>query len=96
MILDADSELPATLPFPETFKRVLQKVIDDDYPLIKLAYNMKKFQTAEEQDDLQTDLANAIGETILVLGFEDTETGDWTGILYTYAADLGYDFSRTS
>ena len=95
--LNADSNIPTFLDTDDVFKRVLQHVIDNGYQLVAQAQHRTDFgkDDQEELSDLQTDLANAIGEAVLLLGFLDEETGPWMGELYDYAAAIGFDFSRT-
>ena len=92
--LTEDFVLPLLLPFDDLFKLTLERIIGEEYPLIASLRNQRVYESEEEQDNAQTDLANAIEAALLQLGFISEQTGDWMGTLYDYAEELGYDFSR--
>lgn len=92
--LTEDSVLPLLLPFDDLFKLTLERIINDEYSLVASLRHRPEYESEEEQDNAQTDLANAIEAALLQLGFISEQTGDWMGVLYNYAEELGYDFSR--
>ena len=92
--LTENSVLPLLLPFDDMFKLTLERIIGEEYPLVSFYKDAKVFESEEDQDNAQTDLANAIEAALLQLGFISEQTGDWMGALYDYAEELGYDFSR--
>lgn len=88
--------LPTTLDFGDTFKRVLQLVVETGYSMIDSG-SPEDIRDAYDNDkeSFDSDLANALSEAQGTLGIGDAvgaETGDWLGELYDYAEELGYSW----
>lgn len=83
LVLTRDSRLPESLPFADTFKRVLLRVVEEGYA------RLEDWDDEEDKEGFDSDLANALSETLALLGYDEAETGDWLGDLYDLAEEAG-------
>lgn len=79
---------PDSIPFATAFKQVLKFVVECGYSTITVP-------ELASLDDRKTDLANAIVETLDLLGYQSPEeTGDWLGDMYDLAEEVGFVLER--
>lgn len=82
-----DSKLPDSISFEQAFKRMFSVIVDFDYQMLNPVNGFP--MTAEEADDLKSEVSNAVHATMVELGYEIDEIGEYMGTLYDWAEETG-------